>query len=95
MSLKQYFLLLIIVYICDKDAQLVVDKMNMRKDELPNYTFEYKCVDNVLNTMFWADETDKLYYKEFGDVISFDATFRTNKYALILITHFFLFKYEY
>nr|KAJ0191039.1 hypothetical protein LSAT_V11C800426030 [Lactuca sativa] len=45
----------------DKDAQLVVDKMNMRKDELPNYTFEYKCVDSVLNAMFWADETDKLY----------------------------------
>nr|KAJ0219351.1 hypothetical protein LSAT_V11C300136800 [Lactuca sativa] len=50
----------------DKDAQLVVDKMNMRKDELPNYTFEYKCVDSVLNTMFWADETDNLYYKEYG-----------------------------
>ncbi|CAI9297560.1 unnamed protein product [Lactuca saligna] len=62
----------------DKDAQLVVDKMNMRKDELHNYTFEYKCVNSVLNTMFWADETDKLYYKEFGDVITFDATFRTN-----------------
>ncbi|KAL7608051.1 hypothetical protein Lser_V15G13993 [Lactuca serriola] len=69
----------------DKDAQLVVDKMNMRKDELPNYTFEYKCVDSVLNAVFWADETDKLYYKEFGDVISFDATFRTNKYGMIFV----------
>nr|KAJ0225727.1 hypothetical protein LSAT_V11C100031950 [Lactuca sativa] len=69
----------------DKDAQLVVDKMNMRKDELHNYTFEYKCVDSVLNAMFWADETDKLYYKEFGDVISFDATFRTNKYGMIFV----------
>ncbi|CAI9294215.1 unnamed protein product [Lactuca saligna] len=69
----------------DKDAQLVVDKMNMRKDELHNYTFEYKCVDSVLNAMFWADETNKLYYKEFGDVISFDATFRTNKYGMIFV----------
>ncbi|CAI9274811.1 unnamed protein product [Lactuca saligna] len=69
----------------DKDAQLVVDKMNMRKDEFHNYTFEYKCVDSVLNAMFWADETDKLYYKEFGDVISFDATFRTNKYGMIFV----------
>ena len=73
----------------DKDAQLVVDKMNMRKDELHNYTFEYKCVDSVLNAMFWADETDKLYYKEFGDVISFDATFRTNKYTLLYSLHIF------
>nr|KAJ0188813.1 hypothetical protein LSAT_V11C900484980 [Lactuca sativa] len=69
----------------DKDAQLVVDKMNMRKYELPNHTFEYKGVDSVLNAMFWADETDKLYYKEFGDVISFDATFRTNKYGMIFV----------
>ncbi|XP_023740620.2 protein FAR1-RELATED SEQUENCE 5-like [Lactuca sativa] len=69
----------------DKDAQLVVDKTNMRKDELHNYTFEYKCVDSVLNAMFWADETDKLYYKEFGDVISFDATFRTNTYGMIFV----------
>ncbi|KAL4582906.1 hypothetical protein LXL04_007467 [Taraxacum kok-saghyz] len=38
-------------------------------------------VDNntkQLNAMFWADETAKLNYKEFGDVVSFDATFRTN-----------------
>ncbi|CAI9268703.1 unnamed protein product [Lactuca saligna] len=69
----------------DKDAQLVVDKMYMRKDEFHNYTFEYKCADSVLNAMFWADETDKLYYKEFGDVISFDATFRTNKYGMIFV----------
>ncbi|XP_052626055.1 protein FAR1-RELATED SEQUENCE 5-like [Lactuca sativa] len=60
--------------------------MNMRKDEFHNYTFEYKCVDSVLNAMFWADETDKLYYKEFGDVISFDATFRTNKYGIIFVS---------
>lgn len=61
------------------DAQLVVNKMNERKKYFPNYSFEYKCVDSVLNAMFWADETDKVFYKEFGDVVSFDATFRTNK----------------
>ncbi|XP_023736904.1 protein FAR1-RELATED SEQUENCE 5-like [Lactuca sativa] len=69
----------------DKHAQLVVDKMNMRKDKLPNYTFEYKCVDSVLNARFWANETDMLYYKKFRDVISFDATFRTNKYGMAFV----------
>lgn len=63
----------------NKDAQLVVNKMNERKTYYPNYSFEYKCVDSMLNAMFWVDETDKVFYKEFGDVISFDTTFRTNK----------------
>ena len=63
----------------DRDAQLVVNKMLDRENELPNYTFEFDVVDSELTCMFWADETDKVYYKQFGDVISFDATFRTNK----------------
>nr|KAJ0186836.1 hypothetical protein LSAT_V11C900499280 [Lactuca sativa] len=69
----------------NKDAQLVVNKMNERKTHYPDYSFEYKCVDSVLNAMFWADETYKVFYKEFGDVISFDATFRTNKYGMVFV----------
>nr|KAJ0204717.1 hypothetical protein LSAT_V11C500243790 [Lactuca sativa] len=64
--------------------KLYADKLGFGV-RLPNYTFEYKYVDSVLNAMFWADETDKLYYKEFGDVISFDSTFRTNKYGMIFV----------
>ena len=37
-----------------------------------------------LDALFWADDTSKLQYKEFGDVVSFDATFRTNRYLLFL-----------
>ncbi|GJS63715.1 zinc finger, SWIM-type containing protein [Tanacetum coccineum] len=32
-----------------------------------------------------ADEFDKCNYKEFGDIISFDATFRTNKYDMVFV----------
>jgi hypothetical protein len=62
-----------------KDAQLIVNKMNERREVYPNYTFEFKLEENVLDSMFWADESEKTYYAEFGDVVSFDATFRTNK----------------
>lgn len=63
-----------------KDAQMIVNKMMERKDNYPNYSFYYRCdKNNVLNAMFWADETEKAYYSEFGDVMSLDATFRTNK----------------
>ncbi|GKA69516.1 hypothetical protein Tco_0775580 [Tanacetum coccineum] len=33
----------------------------------------------ALVAMFWADKVAKFNYKEFGDIISFDATFGTNK----------------
>lgn len=62
-----------------KDAQMIVNTMNDRRAHYPNYSFEFNCQDDVLDCMFWADEMEKAYYAEFGDVISFDATFRTNK----------------
>nr|GEY08649.1 hypothetical protein [Tanacetum cinerariifolium] len=34
---------------------------------------------------FEADKIDKCNYKEFGDIISFDATFRTNKYDMVFV----------
>jgi len=62
-----------------KDAQIIVNTMNDRRAHYPNYSFEFNCQDDVLDCMFWVDEMEKAYYAEFGDVISFDATFRTNK----------------
>nr|KAJ0195419.1 hypothetical protein LSAT_V11C700357190 [Lactuca sativa] len=41
--------------------------------------------NQLLNAMFWADETNKAYYSEFGDAMSFNATFCTNKYALVFV----------
>ena len=53
-----------------RDAQIIVIKMNDRKNNYPNYSFYYKCDENkVLNSMFWADETEKTYYSEFEDIM--------------------------
>ncbi|XP_052622196.1 protein FAR1-RELATED SEQUENCE 1-like [Lactuca sativa] len=68
-----------------KDAQMIVNTMNDRRAHYPNYTFEFNCQDDVLDCMFWADEIEKAYYVEFGDVVSFDATFRTNKYRMVFV----------
>ncbi|KAI3767901.1 hypothetical protein L2E82_18330 [Cichorium intybus] len=35
--------------------------------------------------MFWADETAKYHYNVFGDVVSFDATFSTNRYHMVFV----------
>ncbi|GKB02293.1 FAR1-related sequence 5-like protein, partial [Tanacetum coccineum] len=39
----------------------------------------YKVDNSELVAMFWADEVAKCNYKEFGDIVSFDATFNSNK----------------
>nr|KAJ0212430.1 hypothetical protein LSAT_V11C400221880 [Lactuca sativa] len=68
-----------------KDAHMIVNTMNDRRAHYPNYSFEFNCQDDVLDCMFWDDEMGKAYYAEFGDVISFDATFRTNKYRMVFV----------
>ncbi|XP_052624889.1 protein FAR1-RELATED SEQUENCE 5-like [Lactuca sativa] len=68
-----------------KDAQVIVNTMKDRRAHYPNYSFEFNCQDDVLESMFWANEMEKAYYVEFGDVISFDATFLTNKYRMVFV----------
>nr|XP_043633685.1 putative protein FAR1-RELATED SEQUENCE 10 [Erigeron canadensis] len=61
-------------------------RMENRREHVPNFTFEYKVKDNSeLECMFWADETAKANFKEFGDIISFDATYRTNRYNMMFV----------
>lgn len=66
-------------FIGGSDAQLIVNIMEDRSKYASNFTFECRVVEKQLNAMFWADETAKYNYKEFGEVVSFDATFDTNR----------------
>ncbi|GJR84535.1 zinc finger, SWIM-type containing protein [Tanacetum coccineum] len=66
-------------FIGESDAQMLINKMENRKKFVPNFMFYYLVENSELVAMFWADEVAKCNYKEFGDIISFDATFRTNK----------------
>ncbi|XP_035840368.1 protein FAR1-RELATED SEQUENCE 5-like [Helianthus annuus] len=60
-------------------------KMEKMK-ELSDYSFEYSVDDGKrLTGLFWADGLCKLNYMEFGDVISFDATFKTNRYKMVFV----------
>nr|GFB16910.1 protein FAR1-related sequence 5-like [Tanacetum cinerariifolium] len=66
-------------HIGEGDAQMLITKMNNRKLLVDNFSFEYVVENSQFSALFWADEMSKYNYKEFGDTISFDATFRTNK----------------
>ncbi|KAL7607238.1 hypothetical protein Lser_V15G16856 [Lactuca serriola] len=72
-------------YIGGRDAKFLVDKMNDRTKNVPSFTFEYKVLNKRLNALFWADETAKYNYNSFEDVLSFDATFRMNKYDMVFV----------
>lgn len=38
--------------------------------------------DNRLRNVFWADARSRAAYEEFGDVITFDTTYLTNRYDM-------------
>lgn len=66
-------------YIGDSDAQMLISKMENRKKHVPDFSFDYLVENAELAAIFWADEVSKFNYREFCDVVSFDATYRTNK----------------
>ncbi|XP_071715246.1 protein FAR1-RELATED SEQUENCE 5-like [Rutidosis leptorrhynchoides] len=70
------------VFINATNSQMLVNKMEERKKYVPDFSFEYKLEKSQLHSIFWADEVAKCNYNEFSDVISFDATYRTNRYNL-------------
>ncbi|GKA78277.1 hypothetical protein Tco_0784814 [Tanacetum coccineum] len=53
----------------DDDLPEVADPDNVAQEITEN---------SELIAMFWADEVSKCNYKEFGDIVSFDATFNNN-----------------
>ncbi|GKE17226.1 protein FAR1-related sequence 5, partial [Tanacetum coccineum] len=69
----------------DNDAQMLIHKMENRKKHVSDFLFDYLVENAELSRIFWADEVSKYNYKEFDDVVSFDATFKTNKYKMMFV----------
>ncbi|GKA07433.1 FAR1-related sequence 5-like protein [Tanacetum coccineum] len=63
----------------DSDAHMLIHKMENRKKHVSDFSFDYFVENAELSAIFWADEVSKYKYREFGDVVSFDTTFNTNK----------------
>ncbi|KAJ9560785.1 hypothetical protein OSB04_005945 [Centaurea solstitialis] len=74
-----------ILHVGKKDAHMLVSVFTKRKKAVPDFFFEYKIEKNELQALFWVDEISKMNYKEFGDTVSFDATYRTNRHAMNFI----------
>ncbi|XP_022040388.1 protein FAR1-RELATED SEQUENCE 5-like [Helianthus annuus] len=67
------------VFIGEFDAEMLVRRLTRKKEFLPNFTCEYQTTEEgVLKCLFWADEDMKRNFYMFGDVVSFDATYKRN-----------------
>ncbi|XP_021979769.2 protein FAR1-RELATED SEQUENCE 5-like [Helianthus annuus] len=74
------------LFIGEYDADMVVKHLNEKKHSQPNLSYDYITdEDNRLKGLFWCDDQAKRNYHVFGDVISFDATYRSNKYSMVFV----------
>ncbi|XP_023730878.3 protein FAR1-RELATED SEQUENCE 6-like [Lactuca sativa] len=65
-------------------------KQGAKKIDYKNFSRDLNCYigdsdDDELRALFWADAIAKRNYKKFSDVVSFDATYKTNKYNMIFV----------
>jgi hypothetical protein len=68
----------------DSDSHIFIDNFRRKHERNPSFFYDY-VADNEgrLKYVFWADGISRKNYSLFGDVISFDTTYRTNKYSMI------------
>ncbi|XP_061373652.1 protein FAR1-RELATED SEQUENCE 5-like [Gastrolobium bilobum] len=65
------------------DAQAVLHYCVKQKTMNPNFFYSIKCdEDDRMESFFWIDARCRQAYELFGDVITFDTTYRTNKYSM-------------
>ncbi|KAL4292677.1 hypothetical protein AHAS_Ahas18G0052000 [Arachis hypogaea] len=67
----------------DTDAQEMLDYFTRMKEQNPNFFYDI-CLynDNSLKHAFWVDARSRAAYEYFGDVVSFDTTYKLNKYEM-------------
>ncbi|KAL8117018.1 hypothetical protein AgCh_023269 [Apium graveolens] len=71
-------------YVGEADAQILPEKFKVLHETCESFYYAYD-VDREghLTNLFWADATARRNYELNGDVVSFDATFNTNRYNMI------------
>ncbi|KAK9755611.1 hypothetical protein RND81_01G037800 [Saponaria officinalis] len=71
-------------YINERDGQLFIDRFRNLADTREDFYFDYEVdVDNSLVRAVWADGIARRNYAVFGDAVSFDPTYATNKYSMV------------
>ncbi|XP_074310164.1 protein FAR1-RELATED SEQUENCE 5-like [Silene latifolia] len=70
-------------YISLQDATLFINHLEELKKMKPGFYFAYEVDDDkCLSRVIWADAECRRNYSIFGDALSYDATYGTNKYRM-------------
>ncbi|KAK4783516.1 hypothetical protein SAY86_007890 [Trapa natans] len=65
------------------DIQLLLDYLRQMQSENPNFFYAVQSdEDQSTGNVFWADSRARLNYTYFGDTVTFDTTYRSNRYRL-------------
>ncbi|XP_071709139.1 protein FAR-RED IMPAIRED RESPONSE 1-like [Rutidosis leptorrhynchoides] len=65
------------------DAEAIQSYFMKVQSTFPNFFYAWELDDeNRLKSLFWADGRCRAAYEEFGDVVTFDTTYLTNKYHM-------------
>ncbi|KAK0607928.1 hypothetical protein LWI29_022823 [Acer saccharum] len=68
------------------DADSVISYLTAKSEMDPQFFFNYTLdEEDHFGNLFWADSTSRSDYAFFGDVLAFDATYRTNVYQRPLV----------
>ncbi|XP_074290817.1 protein FAR-RED IMPAIRED RESPONSE 1-like [Silene latifolia] len=71
-------------FIHERDGLLFVDHFKEMTETRIGFYFDYDLDDDgSLRRAIWADDTTRDNYKNFGDAVSFDPTYSTNKYYMV------------
>ncbi|XP_047949193.1 protein FAR1-RELATED SEQUENCE 5-like [Salvia hispanica] len=71
-------------YVEGADAQMLLNEMRRKKELCGAFTYEFEVNSkDRLTRLFWCDPTAKKNYHLYGDIISFDMTYSTNRYCMI------------
>ncbi|XVF67097.1 hypothetical protein PTKIN_Ptkin10aG0093200 [Pterospermum kingtungense] len=66
------------------DIQLLLDYLRQMQAENPNFFYAVQGDEDqaVVSNVFWADHRSRMNYTFFGDTVTFDTTYRSNRYRL-------------
>ncbi|XP_074301563.1 protein FAR1-RELATED SEQUENCE 2-like [Silene latifolia] len=72
-------------YIGDKEADMFLDYLKGLSKSQDGFYFAHEVdEDNYLARIFWGDAQTRINYSFYGDTITFDPTYGTNKYHMAL-----------
>lgn len=68
------------LFVGEKDGQMIIDKFKVIHETCEGFYYAYNVdSDGHLTKLFWADAISRRNFELYGDAVSFDATFDTNK----------------